>query len=79
MTAEPAFSADIISGKIDAARENKVDPSVQTATSVYQIGQISRGEEIADLSNQETAEQTLKYALGQMQSPKHEEDKPYKQ
>ena len=76
LTAEPAFSNDILSGQIEAARENKVDPSVQTVTSIYQIGQIARGEKIADLSDQETADQTFKYATGQAVAPNYEEGKP---
>lgn len=96
LTAEPAYSNDILNGKIEAARENKVsildsqltwpsltiflthqvDPSVQTATSIYQIGQISRGEPIADLSDDAVADKTLKYATGQEIAPKYEEGKP---
>ncbi|KDE02332.1 hypothetical protein MVLG_07102 [Microbotryum lychnidis-dioicae p1A1 Lamole] len=76
LTAEPSFSGDLISGKTTAAKENKVDPSVQTVTSIYQIHQIANGADIADLSDANTAEKTLNKALGkdESQDAKHPEN-----
>jgi 2,4-dienoyl-CoA reductase-like NADH-dependent reductase (Old Yellow Enzyme family) len=40
LTAEPAFSAEIIEGRISAARTNKVPPPLQTPASIIQISQV---------------------------------------
>ncbi|KAL7416323.1 NADH oxidase [Mrakia frigida] len=63
LTADPFFCKDIISGAQLHAAENKVNPSMQTATSVYQIKTIATGKPIPDLSIQEVADSTLQAAL----------------
>ncbi|CEQ38980.1 SPOSA6832_00481, partial [Sporobolomyces salmonicolor] len=74
LTAEPYLVKELIEGKKSAAKDNKVDGSMQTATSIAQIGAISTGKPIPDLSDEATAKKVLAAVLGQS-----EEDKPHKE
>ncbi|GAA5862782.1 hypothetical protein JCM8547_006544 [Rhodosporidiobolus lusitaniae] len=71
LTAEPHLIKDMLEGKTEAAKENKVPNNMQTATAIAQIGAIAKGLPIPDLSDEATAQATLAAALGQKP-----EDKP---
>ncbi|GAA5902151.1 hypothetical protein JCM6882_006714 [Rhodosporidiobolus microsporus] len=71
LTAEPHLIRDMLEGKTEAAKENKVPAAVQTATAIAQIGAIAKGLPIPDLSNEKEAEECLAGVMG-----KKPENKP---
>ncbi|GAA5862816.1 hypothetical protein JCM8547_006558 [Rhodosporidiobolus lusitaniae] len=71
LTAEPHLIRDMLEGKTEAAKENKVPSNLQTVTAIAQIGAIAKGLPIPDLFDEATAQATLAAALGLLA-----EDKP---
>jgi hypothetical protein len=54
LCAEPFLCRDILAGKSQGARPNKGNPALSTGLAIMQIGAISTGKPIPDLSNEET-------------------------
>ncbi|GAA5989438.1 hypothetical protein JCM11641_007905 [Rhodosporidiobolus odoratus] len=64
LTAEPHLIRDMLEGKTDAAKPNLVDNSIQTGTSIAQIGAIAKGQPIPDLSVQKEADELVAAMMG---------------
>lgn len=60
LTAEPDLPTHLISGKTLVAKDNKVDPAIQTGPAVMQLHDIATGVAIRDLSDAAVAEATVK-------------------
>ncbi|GAA6059106.1 hypothetical protein JCM10212_002077 [Sporobolomyces blumeae] len=73
LTAEPYLIKEMIEGKKDAARENKVNPALQTGAAVAQIGALSHHgvDAIPDFSSEEEAKKIEEALMG-----KKRENKP---
>ncbi|GAA5862807.1 hypothetical protein JCM8547_006552 [Rhodosporidiobolus lusitaniae] len=71
LTSEPHLIRDILEGRTEGAKENKVPASKQTTTCIYSMRCMANGQPLPDLSDKATAEATLAAALGQKP-----EDKP---
>ncbi|GAA5994756.1 NADH:flavin oxidoreductase/NADH oxidase family protein [Rhodotorula paludigena] len=65
LTAEPHLIRDMIDGKTQAARDSKMPPALSTGASIMQIGNMSRGEPIADLNDEKVVQEIVAALTGQ--------------
>ncbi|GAA6023717.1 hypothetical protein JCM10207_000233 [Rhodosporidiobolus poonsookiae] len=59
LTAEPHLIRDILDGKTEGAKENKVPAPQQIPTALVQIAAVAAGRSIPDLSNEDVAKATV--------------------
>lgn len=76
MTAEPYLCKDLLSGKVTAAKPNLVFNALQTPTSVIQIGAMSTGKPIPDLSDEKVAQHLSDVIMGKKSEEEEKEAKP---
>ncbi|KAJ9112636.1 hypothetical protein QFC19_000656 [Naganishia cerealis] len=79
LTAEPYLCRDILAGKSQGAKPNKGTSALTTGLSIIQIGAMSTGQPIPDLSNEATCKDLEAVLMGKKSMEEIKQAKPHKE